>query len=278
MNNDGWIKLHRDAGNHWVFKDRLAWQIWCWLLFRANYKPLTAKVDGALRTIGTGEVLTSLEQIAESCQTTVQRVRTVLLHLENDGMVRKIPTRGATHISICNYGAYQEQQQAEQHPSNIRATSEQQDVKNVRSKEGKNNNNVLGNVAANPPTYEQWQSVYLPLRQSEQGCLDSYEYYRDNKWRTARNVPLKSWERTAREAANRDNEKKPLLPTENELGEFLTSKFAQGTDEFNFAMKHANAWYIDKQAHGMKQYGKTIVNWRVSLLDYITKKRAEVVQ
>lgn len=54
-----------------------------------------------------GELVRSLDDLAESARLSVRKVRTSLEHLEKVGFLTRKPTRRYTHVTLCKYDHYQ---------------------------------------------------------------------------------------------------------------------------------------------------------------------------
>lgn len=105
--NDGWIKLHRSALHHPVLRSARAMGFWTYLLLQANWAPRKRMVDGEIRVIDRGEILTSLAKMADDTKLTIKQVRHLLDVFEMDNMVARKGARKGTHLTICNYESYQ---------------------------------------------------------------------------------------------------------------------------------------------------------------------------
>lgn len=157
----GWIKLHRDIENHWVFKDSRYFHIWSCLLIKASYKSRTVMTTKGLVKLEVGDLVTSLEEISQVTRNSIQVVRRCLELLAEDQMIIRNSNSKGTHITICNYTSYQETQQVD----NTKSTDKQhtgQQVDNTKSttnkkerlKEGEELKNLSKNeegVSDDPP-------------------------------------------------------------------------------------------------------------------------------
>ncbi|MFA5875236.1 MAG: hypothetical protein WC901_00915 [Candidatus Margulisiibacteriota bacterium] len=125
----GWIKLHRDIEDHWIFKDSEVFKRWIRLLMMANFEESKILVGGNVVTIGKGQMILSQENIAEKWKISRQTLRTFLNHLEKDGMILRDFAQKSNHkitiLTICNYSKYQDLPTTNQPLINHRATTEQ---------------------------------------------------------------------------------------------------------------------------------------------------------
>ena len=106
----GWIKLHRDIKDHWVFDNPDYLRAWITLLIMANHKQRNWLVNDQLLVIKRGDVATSQRNLASQFGWGRARVRSFLSKLEMDEMITQYPNQELTHLSICNYDTYQDDQ------------------------------------------------------------------------------------------------------------------------------------------------------------------------
>lgn len=100
----GYIKLFRSLMSWEWFDDERTLKLWIYLLLRVNYEP--SRFRGI--EIGRGEVLESLNTIAENTKMSVKNVRTALNHLKATGEVACKRTRYGMLISVLKYSLYQD--------------------------------------------------------------------------------------------------------------------------------------------------------------------------
>lgn len=75
-----------------------------------------------------GELVRSLDDLAEAARLSVQKVRTSLSHLEKTGFLTRKPTRRYTHITLCKYDFYQNMSNYSDTVSNRQLTRDQHDT------------------------------------------------------------------------------------------------------------------------------------------------------
>lgn len=141
MDNRGWIKLHRKIKESPLYKDLNSKQrdILINLLLEVNHKPRKWIFKGEEFEVKAGQMITSLESIANMCakDVTVQNVRTCLLKLEKYGFLTNKSTNKNRLITIVNWELYQNEegnQQTNQQAVNKQLTTN----KNVKN----NKNNI----------------------------------------------------------------------------------------------------------------------------------------
>jgi CTP-dependent riboflavin kinase len=151
----GFIKLHRQLIEWEWYQDMNVKATFLHLILTVNFKDKRWK--GIL--IKRGQILTSLQHLANDIGISVQKLRTALLKLEDTNEITRESTSLYTLITLCNFDSYQDKdlihQQAsnkpstsEQQASNKPSTSEQQLLKNVKNvKKDKNVKNKFPYIA-----------------------------------------------------------------------------------------------------------------------------------
>ena len=106
--DNGFIKLHRDIRNHWVWKDGDAVKAWIDIIMMANYTDQKIYFSGKLITVKRGTFITSLRKLSERWHWSKDRVLRFLHTLESDGMIDTKRDSKKTTITVINYGFYQD--------------------------------------------------------------------------------------------------------------------------------------------------------------------------
>jgi len=104
----GWIKIHRDMKDHWIFANAEYLKAWILLLMMANHQTKKWLVQDKMIMIRRGELITSLQDLAKQWRWSRGKVRRYITMLENDTMVIRKSTHLWTHLTICNYDTYQD--------------------------------------------------------------------------------------------------------------------------------------------------------------------------
>jgi hypothetical protein len=135
---EGWIKIHRQLKTHWVFKDAEYLKAWITILMDVNHKENIVCIHGELIECGRGQSINSLNTWSElfGSNWSVQRVRTFFKLLEKSEMINTQGLRKTTRITVCNYEAYQSEQQ-----TNNRQVTHKQQATNTQLTTNKNEKN-----------------------------------------------------------------------------------------------------------------------------------------
>ncbi|MBR1784010.1 MAG: hypothetical protein IJ760_01030, partial [Bacteroidales bacterium] len=143
-NNKGWIKLHRSILEWEWWDDRNTRDIFIYCLLSAQHEG--TKWKGI--TIGRGQLVVSLRQIAAKCKLSLREVRTAINHLISTHELTQQATHEYTLLTVCNYDYYQDDNTADDtiddtaddtRPTHDRHTT---DTHNKNDKNERNNINI----------------------------------------------------------------------------------------------------------------------------------------
>jgi len=123
----GWIKVHRQLQDHWVWSkpEYLKW--WLDILMSANIEPKKVLIKGQLLEVNRGEVIYSYETWANRWKINKSKVLRFLKMLEKDSMIVLKSETITTRLTICKYDTYQgERNDSETQVKRTRNASETQ--------------------------------------------------------------------------------------------------------------------------------------------------------
>jgi hypothetical protein len=103
----GWIKLHRQLNNHWIWDkpEYLKW--WLDILMQANIESKKVLIKNQLIEVERGDVVYSYETWANRWKINKSKVLRFLKMLEKDSMIVLKSETVTTRITICKYDTYQ---------------------------------------------------------------------------------------------------------------------------------------------------------------------------
>ena len=104
----GWIKIHREIADHWIFQDAEKFKWWIDMLFLASYEANRVNVGNRIVEVKRGQFLGSLAFLSKRWGVSKERVINFLRLLQSDGMIDKSSDKNITLITICNYESYQD--------------------------------------------------------------------------------------------------------------------------------------------------------------------------
>lgn len=108
MSNKGYIRLHRQIQDCWIWEDKFSrGQAWVDLLLYANHRDKKVPMRNEIITVKRGQFLTSIRKLAERWGWHRNTVSNFLKLLEKDNMVCIEVSTQYTLITIVNYDIYQ---------------------------------------------------------------------------------------------------------------------------------------------------------------------------
>lgn len=143
MGNTGYIKLHRQIQDCWIWNEEpfSKGQAWIDLLMLANHEDHKTFFNGKLIVVERGQRLTSIKALADKWGWSRHKVSNFLDLIEKDKMIEQKRDNKKTLITIVNYSIYQGTDSDEGQQKDTRGTSKghQKDT----NKNEKNNNNII---------------------------------------------------------------------------------------------------------------------------------------
>jgi hypothetical protein len=187
---EGWIKIHRQIKENWIWDNPLYLKAWIGILLTVNHEDNKVLIEGELIECKRGQSLLSLFGWSKlfGKTWTIQRVRTFFRLLKNDAMIEVEGLRKTTRVTVCNYDTYQEQQQT----NNKEITDKQQGDNNKQEglRRIKNEKNII------PPTMEM-VSNYCTERQNKINAPAFFDFYETRGWIVGK-IKMKDWQAAIR--------------------------------------------------------------------------------
>lgn len=165
---NGWIMLHRQIRDHWLYQNPVYFHAWVTMLMEANHCEKKVLIDGEIITCGVGQSVHSLNGWANvfGGDWTTQKVRTFFALLQKSEIINTEGLRKTTRVTICKYALYQNKQQGDNTENNTEITRSQQgDNKEATTNNNYNNSNngtikeiiidCNGEFLQNSPTHTQ---------------------------------------------------------------------------------------------------------------------------
>ena len=108
MTKQGWVAIHRQIQDHWLWTDKPFCKAAAWvdLLLLANHKNNKFLLGNELVEVKQGCLITSEVKLMERWGWSKRKTRAFLDLLQKDGMIVKISDRKRTTINIVNYSDY----------------------------------------------------------------------------------------------------------------------------------------------------------------------------
>ena len=139
----GWISLHRQIWNSWVWDDKpfSKGQAWIDLLLLANHEPNKTLIGNQIIHVKRGELISSEVKLSERWGWSRKKTREFLKVLQSDGMITKKSTSKYTAITIVNYEIYQGVGTTKEQQKNSRGTAMEQQWNTNNNDNNVNNDN-----------------------------------------------------------------------------------------------------------------------------------------
>ena len=160
----GWIKLHRELTDHWLWEERPfdKKSAWIDLLLMANHEEKKVLLGNEVVEVERGGIITSELKLADRWGWSRTKVRHFLEILESDSMIVVKKDSKKTAINLVNFSNFQNfdsekdnEKTSKEHQENIKKTSKEHqkdtnnNVKNYKNE--KNVKNVKKYISADAP-------------------------------------------------------------------------------------------------------------------------------
>jgi hypothetical protein len=167
----GWIKLHRQITEHWIWEEKpfSKGQAWIDLLLQANHQDKKAVIGNDIIEVKRGSFVTSIRKLSERWGWSNTKIKNFLNLLQNDGMISYFSDAKKTVITIENYSLYQDlndTKTTQKRQTNDTETTQKHTNKN--DKNDKNDNNIKNNTTENFTEDEEIKIVLEKRRQLEE--------------------------------------------------------------------------------------------------------------
>jgi hypothetical protein len=122
---DGWIKIHRQIRDNWIWKDPVKFQWWIDILMMVNHADAKVNIGFELYECKRGQSILSLKSWGERWGVSKDTVRNFFVLLSKDNMIICENLQKSTRLTVCNYDTYQSDLHAEQTQSKRKANAKQ---------------------------------------------------------------------------------------------------------------------------------------------------------
>jgi hypothetical protein len=144
----GWIKLHRQLAQHWIWdnSDYLKW--WLDILLEVNHTDQKILIKGVLFECKRGEKLYSLDTWAKRWKTNKSKVRRFLDLLQKEKMIVLKNVSVTTHLTVCKYDSYQDERNADETQMKRKRNADEtqmtpiQECNNEKNENNEKNDNI----------------------------------------------------------------------------------------------------------------------------------------
>lgn len=206
MADKGWIALHRNIRDHWVYQEKRVfskYEAWLDLLMDANHQNNKFLFDGQLIEVNRGEFITSVRQLCERWGWSNTKVNRFLKMLEDDQMLIRKSDSKKTVITIVNYDFYQRCESKE-----TTQKRQQNDAEASQKHTNNNDKTMNNNVNNNNPRTSRKKREYADDDPNKKLAILLLKLIRKNqnikepdldKWANTIRLTIESDKRTGRE-------------------------------------------------------------------------------
>lgn len=164
----GWISVHRQLQDHWLWKDKpfSRGQAWLDILLLVNHEDNKTLLGNELIEVKRGERITSEYILGERWGWSRTKVRNFLELLEKENMIKNIKEgKKRTRLRVCNYNDYQlsknYERTTEELDENYEGTTEElgenlNNNDNNYNNDNNENNLLLLSISKEFPNFYQW--------------------------------------------------------------------------------------------------------------------------
>jgi hypothetical protein len=194
----GWIKLHRQLTEHWIWNnsDYLKW--WLDILMEVNHTDQKTLIKGILFECKRGEKLYSLDTWAKRWKTNKSKVRRFFDLLQKDEMIVLKNETITTRLTVCKYDSYQDERNANE--TQVKRKRNASETQTTPIQECNNDNNVNNENKV----YKSFKHLSITFDEVDKlkndytiiqinNILDSIENYRLNKNYVSLYLTAKKW-------------------------------------------------------------------------------------
>ncbi|MEY8192979.1 Replication protein O [Peribacillus simplex] len=106
----GWIKLHRQIQDHWLYQENRKfskYEAWLDLLMMVNHEDKKVVIGSEVIEVKRGQRITSIRKLCDKWGWSNTKVTQFLILLQNEGMIHLKSDNKKTLITINNYDFYQ---------------------------------------------------------------------------------------------------------------------------------------------------------------------------
>ena len=159
----GWICLHRQIFDNWIWDDRpyAYGQAWIDILLLANHDQSKFLLGNELVSVERGEFITSELKLMERWGWSKTKVRNFLALLESDDMIVKKADRKKTTIKVLNYSTYNISQTEKKPPENHERTAREPREDTNNNVNNVNNVNKIIECEEGRKSFGVFNNVYL---------------------------------------------------------------------------------------------------------------------
>lgn len=215
----GWITLHRQIQDHWVYENPDYFRAWLTLLMEVNYDKHKTLIKGKLLECNRGESLLSHDSWAKKFGKGWNRYKVMRFFklLESDDMIRTSNAQVTTRLIVNNYAKYQDRQTSECTPNRTKSAHQAHTKRTQLNNDNNDNNKKRASVKTFKPPSVKEVSDYCKSMGYSVNPEAFVDFYESKNWMIGRNK-MKSYQAAVRTWESRN---KKYKPDDDNLGVYL---------------------------------------------------------
>lgn len=154
----GWINLHRDITNHWIWHSPRHFRWWVLLLLMAQWEPRKVVFGKTSVLLQRGQICTTIRFLARQMDACSHTTITFLNCLEEAEMIHRISNSQMTIITITNYDKYQLNETIKKNRKERKVQQKMRQIKEDNKKEVKNNSSSISTHEDKNPFIQEIES------------------------------------------------------------------------------------------------------------------------
>ena len=209
----GWITLHRDIQDHWVFDDAERFKAWVTVLMVVNHGKKKSLFKGKVLECDRGESLLSHSSWADKFGKKWNRQKVIRFFklLESESMIKQVNEQVTTRLIVNNYAQYQDIGKSKQTPNKTASDTPNEHQTNTRRTPDDtqlNNVNHVNNETSNGAKPKTKRFVKPSVDEIRDYCVERgntinpEDFFNSNEtkgWVVGRNkTPMKDWKAAVR--------------------------------------------------------------------------------
>lgn len=176
--NKGWISIHRELQDHWLWQEKRVFsklEAWLDILLTVNHSEQKTMIKNRLFTVKRGESINSLDTWASRWNWNKSKVRRFLTLLESDSMVMTKSETQTTLLTVCKYDSYQDLRNANETQMKLKRNANE-----TQTTPNNNDNNINKENKENKRENDFnifWQTY--PNKSNKKGCFNKFIKLKD---------------------------------------------------------------------------------------------------